>query len=295
MSRTPPFLTLRTEPARNLCSIAACLAAAVSCAPASAMRHQESRPVAASRAATPSDDAEARIRQLEAENSALQQRVNELQAQLDRVRGTAPDTATHAAPLDPFASPASLAAELKRRYARQLGDLPRTTQAQRDRFESQARRWCERTQSEVRGRTRWLAQITDVRTPERSAPDAMIRVLDEFTQKPLGEAARVPITHGVAERLASLRHNFERRHDRTAPGEAPELAYELSVLVIAAPEFNPDRVDAGVFDVPPFVGPCVDFGMKLDIELISMVELEREVHTPVAKTAPGPDAARPSR
>ncbi len=288
---TMTYVRVRPDGPRILCLGVAALMSAVAL-PAAAQ--EAGSPTAAKPAASAEDLAE-RVRQLESENAALQRKVWDLQAQLERFRGTANDDSTEAAPLDPYASPASLLRELKRRYARQLNDLPRSTQSQRERFEAQARHWCEKTQNEVRGRTRWLALVTDVRTPDRGSPDALIRVLDEFTHKPLGDAVRVPITRTMAERFTSIRREFELRHDRTPTSESSQLAYQINTLVIATPEFNAERQDVGVFDVPPFIGPCVEFGMKLDIDTVAAVELSRETPKPALKPATDPDAARPPR
>ena len=74
------------------------------------------------------------------------------------------------------------------------------------------------------------------------------------------------------------------------------MAYQITALVIAAPEFNPERTDAGVFDVPPFVGPCVEFGMKLEVDSVSTVELAPEPPSQAEpKAATNPDNPRPER
>ncbi len=248
---------------------------------------------AASRAPAP-DDSE-RVRELEAEVAALRRQVHDLQAQLDRLRGTDAEVSTDAAPLDPYASPGSLLLELRRRYARQLGDLARSTPSQQAHFESQAERWCEKVRGEIRGRTRWLAVVTDVRVPERGEPDALFRVLDEFTQRPLGEAVRLPIDRTAAGRFESLRRGHELRYNHVYPDEAPGLAYSISTVVLAEPVFDRERLDAGVFNYPPIVGPCVEFGMRLDIDSVSAVELDPSA----PGSTPGPTVreapARPAR
>lgn len=251
------------------------------------------------RVSTPAADA-ARIRELEetvqrleAENAALRAQLGELQDRLDKLRPSA-NAAPDALPLDPYAAPPSLLADLKRRYARQLGDLPRSTAVQRDRFESQAQRWCERITSDIRGRTRWLAVVTDVRVPDRGPADAMVRVLDEFTQRPLGDALRVHIDRRSAERILTLAREFEHRTAGAPASETPTLAYEIAAMVIAEPSYNPERTDAGVFDVPPLVGVCVEFGMSLEIDSVHAIELPpSEPASPPARTAVPPSTTPP--
>jgi len=246
--------------------------------------------------ARPADDEAARrIRELEDQNASLRRQVVNLQAQLDRLRGLDTSVSSDAAPLDPYASPSSLLLELRRRYARELGDVPRATPTQQQRFEQQAERWCEKVRSDIRGRTRWLAVVTDVRVPERGEPDALIRVLDEFTHRPLGEAVRLPVTRTIADRFESLRRAHELNYNRSDPSEIPGLAFSISTLVLAQPVFNPERVDAGVFNYPPIVGQCVEFGMRLDIDSVGPVELEREKPAPAKRSAPPADLDRPER
>ena len=220
------------------------------------------------------EDEVARLRQ---ENEALQQRVRDLQAQVDRLQPQPAAAAPDALPLDPYASPASLLAELKRRYSRDLGDLSRGTQTQRDRFEAQARRWCDRTRIDVRGRTRWLALLDDIQVPEVGTPDAMVRVLDEFTHKPVGEGFRVELSRAFARRARLLAEEHAHLYANAPVGEAPVLAYEITGMLIANPACNGERTSSGVFDFPPVVGPCVEFGARLDIDRLDRVELPPDV------------------
>lgn len=235
----------------------------------------------------------ARVRELEdevarlrLENEALQQKARDLQAQVDRLQPPSVPTEPDALPLDPYASPACLLAELKRRYSRELGDLPRATQAQRDRFESQARRWCDRTRADVRGRTRWLALLSDVQFPEVGTPDAMVRVLDEFTHRPVGEGVRVELSRAFARRALVLAEEHEHLYAGAGPGEAPTLAYDLTGMLIANPIYNAERTASGVFDFPPMVGACIEFGARLDIDRLDRVELAPQVPRAAPRARP---------
>jgi len=273
--------------------VAWAIAAALALAACGGARAQSDSPTTDIDDAGP--QAAARIRELEALTASLRRQVRDLQIQLDRIRGTDATVSSDAAPLDPFASPSSLLIELRRRYARQLGDIPRATPTQQERFEAQAERWCEKTRQEIRGRTRWLATVTDVRIPERGEPDALVRVLDEISHRPLGEAVRLPVTRPDAGRFESLRHAHELRYGGVHPAEAPVLAFTINTLVLAGPVFNAERLDAGVFNVPPIIGPCVEFGMRLDIDSIAPVELEPPAPAPARHPPPREDLNRPER
>lgn len=151
-------------------------------------------------------------------------------------------------PADPLACPASLTAELARRYARDLAHLPNASP--RDGFERAATDWCEQMHHEIQGRRDWLVSLTDM-TPVPGSRDlaAVMRVYDEVVLLPYGEPERVVVPARFVTRLRA---------------EPAARLWAATLEVSAEPVYNPTRDARGPFNEPPFVGPFVESGYHLE-------------------------------
>lgn len=224
------------------------------------------------------DRLQARVKQLEADNAKLVQRIKDMQAR----SGTRAEDPSAAAPIpaDPLAAPVSMLSELIKRYDRELASVPRSSPTQMERFKEQSQKWCKEMSAELRGKSKWLVKLSDVREISALKTDGLVQVLDPDTLNPIGEPVRFEIPGRFAERIKSV----ER-----AKGLS-ETTWELTAGIQADPKFNSDRPDVGVFNVPAFVGPYVEFGIRLDWQALAEAELPA---TPPGEKTKDSTPARP--
>jgi hypothetical protein len=217
-----------------------------------------------------------RLRTVEAENQFLR----EQGAQAAPPGAAAPTestepAATHAPiPEDPLASPASMLAELQRRYNADFGPpadpnmapspppidtaAPPLTSALRKALDL----WCVGQARELRGPIEWRVRFTGLRALDRSDYAAMLTVIDPATGLPIGDTLEVAVPRDQAERLA--------RELGPTGGDVKAPLWVLTGSIIARPRFSADRATAGVFNHPAFVGPYVEFGFELDWEAVAL-------------------------
>lgn len=208
----------------------------------------------------------ARIKQAEAELIKLRRQVGVLREEY-RTRAPGP------IPTDPLASPFSLVSELQRRYDHELASLPSDTPEQQSAYAGAARAWCERMSGELRGRAEWLLEIDQIEQLRDGSYEARISVVDEATMLPIGDPIRREIPNRIAKQIM-------RR---------PEVeVWRTDLLVIARPKFNPNRQRPGVFNMPLFIGPMVEFGIELDWRRVLAVE-----PPPIGDPEAAPDDAEP--
>lgn len=214
---------------------------------------------------------------LRAEIAALRGRI----AELERAGNGAGDaqTARPVIPIDPLSCPASMLVELKRRYERELGAYPMATASQRERLMEEARRWCKGVGRELRGKRVWLAKIEDVKASEggeREAFVAKVTALDETTHRPLGEAVRIGLPARFADRVRAVERERRVGDPNVDPATQGAWAWELTAVVSAAPVFDAERTEAGVFNAPAFVGRHVTFGIELEVLGLTDIDLPSE-------------------
>lgn len=173
---------------------------------------------------------------------------------------TDPAALTHAAiPADPLASPASMLAELQRRYAADLAPsdanptdpaAPLTVERRR-----QLDQWCLEQTGLLQGPVEWRVRFTDFSRPSRREATARMTVIDPTSGLPIGDPLEVAVPRTLADRL-------ERE---LSLGRDPDKAplWTLTANLSATPKLNPARPTPGVFNHPAFVGPYVEFAFDL--------------------------------
>lgn len=217
------------------------------------------------------------LEQTRAEIAALKARIAELEGTengVGDVRAVRPSI-----PIDPLSCPPSMLIELKRRYERELGSYPTATASQRERLMEEAKKWCRGIGRELRGKRVWLAKIEDVRASEggeREAFVAKVTALDETTRRPLGDGVKVGLPARFVDRIRAVERERRVGDPNVDPASQGAWAWELTAIVSAAPEFDAERTEAGVFNAPVFVGRHVVFGMELEVLGLTDIDLPAE-------------------
>jgi len=213
-------------------------------------------------------EAQKRIAALEAERAAQEKQlleaasiINDLRARVSSDPQAAPSQAFAPVPDDPLAAPAALLRELKARYRQEVASLPRATPDQDRAYRQAAAQWCRDVPQTLRGRSVWLVRFDRLAPAGRQEFEGFLQVLDPRALLPIGEPVRIRMPERFAARVQR-----EKRF----------TLWEATLLVVAEPVYNKDRVDEGVFNVPSFVGPYVEFGYSLDWISLAGVETRTE-------------------
>lgn len=201
--------------------------------------------------------AEERIRQLEAERDALRAQLAEARKGAQSAAGgesQAPSEELAPVPDDPFASPASMLQELRKRYEIEFAGLPHDTDPAIEAYKRDVQVWCRNVSRELRGRGQWVVQVLKLEEipHDRRSFEALLRVIDPASGLPIGRPFLATIDASDARQIERLKDRFHY--------------WKASVVVVAAPRYNEQRVDEGVFEHPPFVGRYCDFGVDLDFK-----------------------------
>ncbi len=199
--------------------------------------------------------AEERIRHLEAERDALLGQLAEARKNARQAGGAgeqAPAEELAPVPADPFASPASMLQELRKRYEIAFADLPHDTDPAIEAYKRDVQAWCRNVARGLRGRGQWIVQVLKLAEipHDRRSFEAQLRVIDPASGLPIGQPFRATIDASDARQIERLKDRFR--------------FWKASVVVAAAPRYNEQRIDEGVFEHPPFVGRYCDFGIQMD-------------------------------
>lgn len=223
--------------------------------------------------------AEERIRQLEGERAGLLEELAKArQSASDRTReasesaaGGTPGEIMASVPADPFASPASMLNEIRKRYEAKFASVPHDTEAAIAAYKEDVRAWCAAGQRDLRDRSQWLVRVLELKeiAEDRRFFGARLRVIDEASGLPIGPAFSARIPAGDARII-------ERGKDRFP-------FWRATVVVAGTPAYNEQRGDAGVFEHPPFVGRYCDFAIEIEFRHVAGVREED-----LKKAAPPP-------
>lgn len=201
-------------------------------------------------------------------------------------------------PADPLASPASMLAELSKRYEAELATMSVATPRDQAEYEKLAKRWCDLTSDRMRGSRQWLMTFRDWRDADPKASPAapsptisvLCRVIDEASGLPIGEPFR-------REMSVSYLDRFERQARLFAEGKAPEPRWMVSVMPIAKPVFNAERLEPGPYNEPPFIGRQIEFTYDIDWRGMTLWKPDQPSTTPAPASpvkAPNSDTRAPS-
>ncbi|MFI4855883.1 MAG: centrosomin N-terminal motif 1-containing protein [Phycisphaerales bacterium JB065] len=218
--------------------------------------------------------------------SQLNERVAQLQRELERrPAGTGQDSGPADSPPPPvlaklpegevFAAPEALLRFTRESYEASFGDiqLPFASPDARNRYLRDAESWLKGLKRTQRDQIDWTIEI--VRVHEDQQPLTVdYRVVDPQSRTP------------YSGRIYTLQvpSRFERRfRDAGMSG-----FWQLRGVVGLAPNINREREDEGFFDVRPFIGPYIEFGIDLSVNsLLRATEPEQPEEN---QEAPGADA-----
>ncbi len=195
--------------------------------------------------------------------TALNERVAQLQRELERrPAGTTQDPDSPDTPAAPvyaslpegqiFAAPESLLRFTRESYEENFGtiEFPFESPDARARYLRDAESWLKGLKRTQRDQIEWTLEV--VRTHEDRQPLTIdYRVVDPQTRTP------------YSERVYTLQipTRFERRFRESGMSGF----WVLRGVAGLAPSINRDRDVVGFFDVRPFIGPYVEFGVELSV------------------------------
>lgn len=164
-------------------------------------------------------------------------------------------------PADPFACPDCLLQELRNRYTARFGSAltPNDAPARRERL-ADINRWCRDVNHDLRGKTRWIVRIDSLKE-DAGKLAATYTVLDPVSRTTLGSS-----------RTDTIPAQFHARLKAAGPG----AVYEVGLWAAADIDFNENRPDEGIFNVPLLVAPYVEWDMKAEWTSLESIEGDRK-------------------
>lgn len=160
-------------------------------------------------------------------------------------------------PKDPMACPASMVAELRRRYEKDFHEAAAETEAGRKQRQTEVQRWCREMPKALRGRARWLVRLIDVGNEEAGKETVKYQVLDAMTREPLGEEVVSPLPLAFVVRVRGL---------------AAGTLMEVGAVMEAEPTFNASRATGSVFDYPPLLGAYAESGVRIEWQSVEAIK-----------------------
>lgn len=220
------------------------------------------------------------VERLRRENEALKQRIvsleqklRELQAQLDGMQGgggAAPvkdaPKLTADIPADPLASLESMLAALQSRYRADMaefgGEGAKPDAATEQKHKSAVARWVADQKKALSGKSQWLVRIvrTDSQTGRQtgvSELETSVQIIEPTSGLPIGEQFRLKVPS---------------RFLRVVQNAKPDELYTLSGTFAASPKFNAQRESEGAFNVPPLIGKYAEFDYTFVWERVEKAE-----------------------
>lgn len=254
--------------------------------------------------AAPTRAPDDRVAQLEAELARVRQERDELRVRLAeaiemlRNLGYAPPAPMLAEPSDPMASPIAAMQTLRRRARLDLATMPRDSADNRAAYRKSAQEWVERMNTGLAGEKDWLVRVLSVSLPTSSSSaaraTAQVQLFDATSGAPLSPPMEVSVPGRVGRRMAEA---------------GPQQGWMARVNLRPSVRHNPDRVERGPFDHPPFLAPEVEATVDVEwlrFEPASVPEgffpampdadpLAVPAQSPEATPNESPDAAPPAR
>lgn len=236
---------------------------------------------------------EAQVAELRAERDTLRVRLAEAIEML-RNLGYAPPAPVLAEPADPMASPLAAMQTLRRRARLELAPLPRQTAEQREAYRQAAEAWIDKMNAALSGEKQWLVRVIEATPPTSSSTaaraSARLQLFDAATGSPLSTPMDVAVPGRIGRRMAEA---------------GPDQGWTAHVMLEPRVRLNPDRLDRGPFDHPPFLAPQVEATVEvqwLRFEpaivpqgFFPALPGEDELAMPAESTPPTTPAADPAR
>jgi hypothetical protein len=158
-----------------------------------------------------------------------------------------------AEPSDPMASPIAAMQTLRRRARVELNTIPRDTVEARAAYRTAAQEWVERMNTGLAGEKDWLVRVLSVSLPTSSSSaaraTAQVQLFDATSGAPLSPPMEVSVPGRVGRRMAEA---------------GPEQGWMARVNLRPSVRHNPDRLERGPFDHPPFLAPEVEATIAVD-------------------------------
>jgi len=213
----------------------------------------------------------ARVRELEAELAAAQARVDELNRRIRDLERTGPPAlipegtgrlGSPPAPTvtvdesNPSSSPLALLKHIQKQHAEaESGFGSYTAPRERALYLRNLERWTTGMNRRLRTPIEWTVRLDPTRVVHTERAVALrVTAIDPGSGDALGDPFTATLTPTQFRRLeAALRH--ER-------GSVDRLL--LRGTLVPQVQVNPDRIRAGSFDHPPFIGTFCEFGMMVE-------------------------------
>jgi len=178
----------------------------------------------------------------------------------------------------PFAAPETMFRAVRDSYEEVFGEVttPFESSDARNRYQRDAEAWSKSLKRSLRSQIEWTIEVRRIITSEREPLTIEYRALDAATRLPYSDRV---FTMQVPAR-------FERRilQDRDAK------YWQLRGVAGAALIINRERESIGFFDVRPFVGPYVEFGIDLTVSSIVPAPEQADPSTPAPTDDGEPEA-----
>lgn len=169
------------------------------------------------------------------------------------------DSAQTYAPLpkdEPFAAPEALFGAVQEAYESNFGDIetPFGSADARARYLRDAEAWAKSVRRTLRSQTEWTIEVRRLISEERGPLTIEYRAVDPQTRLP------------YSDRLFTL--ELPSRFQRRVLEDSDVHFWQLRGVMGAELTINRERETIGFFDVRPFVGPYVEFGIEISVASI---------------------------
>lgn len=158
---------------------------------------------------------------------------------------------------EPFAAPETMLRSVLESYAEVFGEIetPFESSDARNRYLRDVDAWSKVMRRTLRSQVEWTIEVRSLKKEDREPMFLEYRVVDA--------ASRLP----YSDRYFTLQ--VPSRFERRIAQESDIRFWQLRGVTSASLNINRDRESVGFFDVRPFIGPFVEFG--LDVALSSIV------------------------
>lgn len=223
----------------------------------------------------------------------LNAQVAELRAELEARREPASDSETpqDEAPVQPqqayaelpesqpFAAPEAMFRAVIDSYRIAFGEVgvPFESSDARHRYLRDAEAWSKSLKRSLRSQVEWTIEVRRIISSERDPLVLEYRVVDPVSRLP------------YSDRVYAL--EVPARFERRVLQERSTAHWQLRAVASAATTINRERESIGFFDVRPFVGPYVEFGIDLSVSSIVPAPPQQEEGSDAAPESPEEDSA----